>query len=110
MTQNRRRRSQGGALEAKDIFRTLEENTYGGNKSGRRVRSELPVTHKGDGIERIKVKFDRASDKYPAVLEVKMTDGEWVKYRIDIQQPAFVAVMDQLTDGKWERGYPPEGK
>lgn len=88
MEENRRRR-RGVALDTETIFRTLEESSFGGSKDDRRrARNELPVSPKGENVKGIKVKFDRAADKYPTEVELLMTDGEWVKYQIKIDQPA----------------------
>ena len=90
MSEQRRRRF-GGELEAKAIFRVLEENTYGGGKHERKRRSEMPVNpiSPEDGVKGIKIKFGRASDRYPSDIQLLMTDGEWVKYRIRIDQPGY---------------------
>lgn len=109
MEQKRRRRCQGGEVKAEEIIQTLERNTYGGEKPHRRARCELPANPKSEEVKGIKVRFDRPSDKYPATVEILMTDGEWVKYRIDIEQPAFTAVMESLKEGSWVTGYPPRG-
>lgn len=107
MEEKRRRRCQGGAVKAEEIYHTLERNTYGGDKPRRRARCELPANPKSEEVKGIKVRFDRPSDKYPGTVEILMTDGEWVKYRIDIEQPTFTAVMESLKEGNWVTGYPP---
>ena len=106
MTETRRRRRNGGAIDAQEMLRTLDRNTYGGSKHGRRTKSELPVNPKDDEVKGIKIRYDRATDKYPTQIELLMTDGAWVKYRIEVQQPGFVAAMDGA--GSIKRGYPPE--
>ena len=106
MEQKQRRRCQGGVVKAEEVLQTLERNTYGGEKPRRRARCELPANPKSEEVKGIKVRFDRPSDKYPGIVELLMTDGSWVKYRIDIEQPAFTAVMESLKEGNWVAGYP----
>lgn len=107
MEQKKRRRCQSGAVKAGEFLQTLERNTYGGEKPRRRARCEMPANPKNEEVKGIKLRFDRPSDKYPGTVEILMTDGEWVKYRIDIEQPAFTAAMDSLKEGNWVTGYPP---
>lgn len=95
MSETRRRRS--GVLDGKTVLDVLERSSYGGGKHERRRRSEMPVNpiSQEDGIKGIKISFGKASDVYPSDIQLLMTDGEWVKYRIDIEQPGPVFAEDQ---------------
>lgn len=70
-----------------DIDRILQENTYGGSKDGRiKIRRQLPVIIREEGI---KIEWDRYPEEYPPIVRLKMTDGEWVTYQIQADQPGF---------------------
>ena len=69
-------------------------------------RNELPVNPKSDDTKGIKVRFDRAEDKYPGTVFLLMTDGTWIEYERRTEQPGFVAAMESLKSGRWETGYP----
>lgn len=103
MTEQRRRRA-GRALEVKDVYTAMENSTVGGNGKGK-PRQHMPIAATGQGI---KMEWERAAEVYPTTIHLEMTDGTWVKYRIDIQQPGFVVAMDNIKNMK--RGYPPEKK
>ena len=64
----------------------LIENTYGGSKGGvPATRRQMPVISK---YGHIKMEWDRYAKDYPSEITVEMTDGEWVRYQIYIEQPA----------------------
>ena len=79
----RRRRSETFAEKFGDLVR---ENTYGGTKDGIREtrRQEIPVISNEDGI---KLEWDNRSGEYPTMIQLRMTDGQWVKYQIFVEQP-----------------------
>lgn len=111
MSETRRRRS-GGALEVKALFDVMDRNTYGGGKHERKRRSEMPVNpiSKEDGIKEIKIRYGKASDRYPSDIQLLMTDGEWVKYRIDIKQPGFIPAEEITKRPGAVTGYKGPGK
>lgn len=88
-----------------EIARIIRANTFGGTKDGRNTWREIPAIAEEKGI---KFEWDNRADKYPPILRIRMTDGEWVEYHIAAPHPGFAAAMDSLKSGKWETGYPGE--
>lgn len=105
----RKRRTETFSKEYQDlqIGELIRRNTYGGSKDAPAVENHMPIVTSNKGI---KMQWHHRSDVYPSEIQLMMDDGEWVKYRIDIQQPGFKNAMDILKNGSWERGYPPEEK
>lgn len=105
----RKRRTETFSKEYQDlqIGELIRRNTYGGSKEAPAAEKHMPIVTSEAGI---KMSWNRRSDIYPSEISLKMSDGEWVSYRIDIQQPGFKNSMEILKNGSWERGYPPEGK
>lgn len=97
-----RRRRAGGYAEA-DISRIMEESTCGGMKNGTGVTRKMPVLSGGQGI---KMAWDNRADEYPSIVQLQMTDGEWIEYQVVNRQPGFIAAMNSLKSGAWEQGYP----
>ena len=79
----RRRRSETFAERFGDLVR---ENTYGGTKNGIRKikRQEMPIISNEGGI---KLEWDNRSGEYPTMISLKMTDDQWIKYQIYVEQP-----------------------
>ena len=105
----RKRRTETFSEQYQDIQigELIRRNTYGGSKETPAAEKKMPVVTSEAGI---KMRWNRRSDVYPSEVSLKMSDGEWVSYRIDIQQPGFTNAMKSLKSGNWKRGYPPEGK
>lgn len=103
----RKRRSETFAerFGAKTVAEVLAENTYGGTKTGERRSSQMPVVAAEEGV---KLEWDRCSEEYPSIVKLQMTDGQWVTYRIEIEQPGFTAAMDIIRNPAHMRGYPPK--
>ena len=99
----RRRRSETFAERLGDLVR---ENTYGGTKDGIREtkRQEMPIISNEGGI---KLEWDNRIGEYPTMISLKMTDDQWVKYQIYIEQPE-PKISPALKDlERMQRGYPP---
>ena len=81
----RKRRSETFAelYQGKTIEEVLREHTYGGTKDGVPYR-QMPLLSKGKGI---KMEWQKRTDKYPYMIMMEMTDGQWIKYRIEMEQP-----------------------
>ena len=81
----RKRRSEIFAelYQDKTIEEVLQEHTYGGTKEGVPYR-QMPVLSTKKGI---KMEWQKRTDKYPSMIMVEMTDGQWAKYRIEMEQP-----------------------
>ena len=64
----------------------VRENTYGGTKNGIRKikRQEMPIISNEGGI---KLEWDNRSGEYPTMISLKMTDDQWIKYQICVEQP-----------------------
>lgn len=99
----RKRRSETFAelYQGKTIEEVLREHTYGGTKDGVPYRPQ-PVLSKEKGI---KMAWDKCADKYPSTVTLEMTDGNWVPYRLEVEQPGFVAAMDIIRNPAHERGH-----
>ena len=53
----------------------------------------------------IKLEWDNRSGEYPTMIQLRMTDGQWVKYQIFIEQPK-PQISPALKDlEKMGRGY-----
>lgn len=89
----------------KSIAEVFQENTYGGTKDGQPAPQQFPTVTNCKGI---KLEWEGRAGEYPTTVCLEMTDGKWVKYRIDIEQPGFTRAMDILKSGNLVRGYPPE--
>jgi hypothetical protein len=99
----RKRRSETFAelYQGKTIEEVLREHTYGGTKDGVPYR-QTPVLSKEKGI---KMAWEKRTDEYPSMIMLEMTDGQWVKYRIEMEQAGFVAAMDIIRNPAHERGH-----
>lgn len=97
----RRRRAE---TFAESVGELIMQNTYGGTKDGPRetMRQEMPIILSEAGI---KMKWDNRVGKYPTMIELKMTDNEWVKYRIHIEQPAPQMTRKQNDLATEKRGF-----
>lgn len=86
----------------------LRDHVYGGNEYGalrRNSTRKLPMITSNRGI---KMWWDRRTDEYPSAVALRMTDGAWVRYRIEIDQPGYTAPAEESAN--LVRGYPAEGK
>ena len=102
----REKRANRHIIDGREIKDIIRRNTYGGSREERHGKAqEMPVLSIREGI---KMEWERRAEKYPSTITVQMTDGEWVKYKIDIQQPGFQAAMDIIRNPAYKRGYPPE--
>ena len=86
MRQRRSERFAGKHLD-KAIMDLLAENTYGGGKDkSKSVKRQMPVIASIDGI---KVGWDNRYDEYPSTVSLRMSDGEWITYRLFVEQPGL---------------------
>ena len=105
-----RRRSTLNTVLPDTLAEILKENTYGGDKAGegkhrRRTRREMPDVK---DLNKLKWEFDGTEERYPVSISVQMTDGEWVKYQLKVEQPAPKISPALEAVANLKRGYPPE--
>lgn len=97
----RRRRSERFEEQVGEIFR---ENTFGGSKYGEREKpktQQMPILAREGGI---KLEWDNRVGEYPTTIALKMTDGEWVRYQIVVEQPEFSPALVDVAN--MQQGYP----
>ena len=103
----RKRRAEAFADKygTKTIGEILEESIFGGKDGGKVTPRQMPIVSSYKGI---KMEWDNRTDEYPTTVTLQMSDGNWVKYRIEIEQPGFTRAMDIIKNPAHERGYPPK--
>ena len=86
----------------KAIEEIIRRNTYGEPRERRRCNpQQMPIITDEIGI---KLKWDHRFGEYPTEIILKMTDGRWVKYQIDIPQPGYVKAADVIKDPAYKHG------
>ena len=101
----RKRRTENTAGEVTEAMASIvEKNTFGGGKHGPKfLPRQMPQINNFEGI---KLEWDNRADKYPSYISIKMTDGEWAKYQLFVEQPAISPALEAVANIR--RGYPPE--